>query len=205
MKKSMLRVCAILVALILGIGAAGYGFSGPGATARAEDTETIQTPPAEMETTPPIEPAQAVEPTETEPAAEPATEPAAEPATEPAAEPATEPAAEPATEPAAEPATEPAAEPATEPAAEPTVEPAQIDVSKLSVEVTSSLEDVVLPGETITLTAKLTGFEGLTYTVQWQYNDGTGWKDVAGANTLTYVYVADESNISNIWRLVVTL
>jgi len=174
-----------------------------------------------METTPPIEPAQAVEPTETEPAAEPATEPAAEPATEPAAEPATEPAAEPATEPAAEPATEPAAElatepaaepatepaaePATEPAAEPTVEPAQIDVSKLSVEVTSSLEDVVLPGETITLTAKLTGFEGLTYTVQWQYNDGTGWKDVAGANTLTYVYVADESNISNIWRLVVTL
>ena len=181
MKKSMLRVCAILVALILGIGAAGYGFSGPGATARAEDTETIQTPPAEMETTPPIEPAQAVEPTETEPAAEPATEPAAEPATEPAAE------------------------PATEPAAEPTVEPAQIDVSKLSVEVTSSLEDVVLPGETITLTAKLTGFEGLTYTVQWQYNDGTGWKDVAGANTLTYVYVADESNISNIWRLVVTL
>ena len=165
MKKSMLRVCAILVALILGIGAAGYGFSGPGATARAEDTETIQTPPAEMETTPPIEPAQAVEPTETEPAAE----------------------------------------PATEPAAEPTVEPAQIDVSKLSVEVTSSLEDVVLPGETITLTAKLTGFEGLTYTVQWQYNDGTGWKDVAGANTLTYVYVADESNISNIWRLVVTL
>ena len=60
-------------------------------------------------------------------------------------------------------------------------------------------------GEEIVLTSKLIGFEGLTYELQWQYNDGKGWKDVEGATEGTYTFEADEENVSFQWRLMVTL
>ena len=43
-----------------------------------------------------------------------------------------------------------------------------IDVSKLKVEIQSSMGDVIIPGETIVLTSLLTGFEGLSYSLQWR-------------------------------------
>ena len=81
----------------------------------------------------------------------------------------------------------------------------EIDLTKLKVEIESSLENVAMEGEIIVLTSKLTGFEGLTYTLQWQYNDGKGWKDVEGANGETYSFEADEENVSFQWRLAVSL
>ena len=60
-------------------------------------------------------------------------------------------------------------------------------------------------GDIIVLTSKLTGFEGVEYDVQWQYNEGLGWNDVAGATEETYSYTADEENVSYEWRLVVNV
>ena len=95
-------------------------------------------------------------------------------------------------------------EPVEEAAEEPTAGP-EIDVSKLSVEIFSTMGDIVLPGDTITLTSKLTGFDGLTYTLQWQCDNGSGWADVPGATDGSYSFTADETNINAQWRLEVSL
>jgi len=89
-----------------------------------------------------------------------------------------------------------------EPVAE---EPAEIDFSKLKVEIDSNLDEVVMEGEEIRLTSILTGFEGLTYSLQWQYNDGEGWKNIEGATEDTYTFIVDDNNIGYEWRLMVTL
>lgn len=80
-----------------------------------------------------------------------------------------------------------------------------IDVSKLKVEIFTTQGDAVMLGETITLSCKLTGFEGLTYKVQWQFNDGSGWQDMPEATEETYSFAADEDNVSYSWRLAVSL
>ena len=95
-------------------------------------------------------------------------------------------------------------EPVEEAAEEPTTG-LEIDVSKLSVEIFSTMGDIVLPGDTITLTSKLTGFDGLTYTLQWQCDNGSGWADVPGATDGSYSFTADETNINAQWRLEVSL
>lgn len=57
-------------------------------------------------------------------------------------------------------------------------------------------------GARITLTAHLTGFEGKQYKLQWQYSDGGDWKNVEGANELTYTYTLDEKTTTYNWRVV---
>lgn len=57
-------------------------------------------------------------------------------------------------------------------------------------------------GAKITLTAHLTGFEGKQYKLQWQYSDGGDWKNVEGANGLTYTYSLDEKTTTYKWRVV---
>lgn len=84
-----------------------------------------------------------------------------------------------------------------------TPEPPTIDVSKLKVEISTTQGDAVMLGETITLSSVLTGFEGLTYRVQWQFNDGSGWQDMPEATEGTYSFAADEKNVSYSWRLAV--
>ena len=58
-------------------------------------------------------------------------------------------------------------------------------------------------GTEITLTAKLTGFEGKEYTLQWQYStDLNNWIDEPGANNITYTYTMNETTATYTWRVV---
>ena len=110
--------------------------------------------------------------------------------------------------PTAEPIAEATEEPIVEPTPEPTPEPApepEIDISQLKVEIFTDRRDVMTNGDIITLTSVLTGFEGLTYTLQWQYDDGSGWQDAPGATEATYSFAVDEINACYNWRLAVTL
>lgn len=81
----------------------------------------------------------------------------------------------------------------------------EIDISKLKVEIFSSLDDAVCDGETIYLTCKLTGFDNIKYTLQWQMNNGGGWVDVKGATGSSHSFKADAKSIQCKWRLSVNI
>ncbi len=106
------RICALLLAIVLILGAALQPGIGQVFAESTGKTEQSTQPTAEPTTESTAE-------STTEPTAEPATEPTAEPAAEPTAEPTAELAAEPAAESTAEPTAEPVTEPTAEPAAEP--------------------------------------------------------------------------------------
>lgn len=58
-------------------------------------------------------------------------------------------------------------------------------------------------GTEITLTAKLTGFEGKEYTLQWQYStDLENWIDEPGANNITFTYIMNETTATYTWRVI---
>lgn len=86
--------------------------------------------------------------------------------------------------------------------------PVEIDYSKLSIQVRSTLPDVVKLGDRVTLTAVLAGFEGLTYQLQWQCN-ATGlpqdWVDVEGATGDVHTYIATEKTVGYAWRVVASI
>lgn len=114
------------------------------------------------------------------------------------------PTAEPIDEATEEPVVEATEEPIVETTPEPAPEP-EIDISKLKVEIFTDRSDVMTIGDIITLTSVLTGFEGLTYTLQWQYDDGSGWQDAPDATEATYSFAVDEINACYNWRLAVSL
>lgn len=68
-------------------------------------------------------------------------------------------------------------------------------------EIFSSVEDGEASGKTVRLTSRLTGFDGLVYGLQWQYNDGSGWTDVPGANGQEYAFTVNADNAGWQWRL----
>lgn len=70
-----------------------------------------------------------------------------------------------------------------------------------SVQVSSSIGVIIGEGDEFTLTATLVGFENESVHVQWCYDDGTGWKDVEGANALTLVQSANAENVNYRWRV----
>ena len=78
-----------------------------------------------------------------------------------------------------------------------------------TITVSSSLEGVpvVYAGTEVTMTATLTGFEDVAYTMQWQYTPDGGETvvDVEGANGPAYTFTIDDGNYAYLWRLVVTL
>ena len=87
------------------------------------------------------------------------------------------------------------------PKAEPTENP---DEENMKVTIFTSRRTVVEPGETITLTSRLEGFENCEIVVyQWQYDRGNGFEDIPGADADTYAFAADVETLSYDWRLVV--
>ena len=87
------------------------------------------------------------------------------------------------------------------PQAEPTENP---DEENMKVTIFTSRRTVVEPGETITLTSRLEGFENCEIVVyQWQYDRGNGFEDIPGADADTYAFAADVETLSYDWRLVV--
>jgi hypothetical protein len=59
--------------------------------------------------------------------------------------------------------------------------------------------DDVGVGAQVKLTAVLTGYENPVY--QWQYHDGTDWKDIEGATEASYVFEITQENCSYDWRV----
>ena len=138
---------------------------------------------------------------ETDPEEEPEAEPAGEPETDPEEEPETDPEEEPEAEP--EPAEEPEAEPdpEEEPEAEP--EPEEKPERHITVNTTWDVDNPRI-GDTAHLEAKLTGYDGLQYTMQWQYSiDKMTWYDMPGETNIRMDVVATNENNFYWWRIVV--
>lgn len=77
----------------------------------------------------------------------------------------------------------------------------EIDFSTLSVSI-SAESDVVELGGDMVLTAVLTGFEDLNYTLQWQFStDNENWADVDGATGSTLRVQMNEENRDYFWRV----
>lgn len=77
----------------------------------------------------------------------------------------------------------------------------EIDFSTLSVAI-SAESDVVELGGDMVLTAILTGFEDLNYTLQWQFStDNANWANVDGATGSTLRVQMNEENRDYFWRM----
>lgn len=77
----------------------------------------------------------------------------------------------------------------------------EIDFSTLSVAI-SAESDVVELGGDMVLTAVLTGFEDLNYTLQWQFSaDNANWADVDGATGSMLRVQMNEENRDYFWRV----
>lgn len=77
----------------------------------------------------------------------------------------------------------------------------EIDFSTLSVDI-SAESDVVELGGDMVLTAILTGFEDLNYTLQWQFStDNANWANVDGATGSTLRVQMNEENRDYFWRV----
>ena len=80
----------------------------------------------------------------------------------------------------------------------------QINQENMRVTIYTSRQDSTLPGEQITLSSQIEGFEdvsGMAY--QWMADKGDGFEPVAGANENSYTFTADEENMGWNWRLMV--
>lgn len=76
---------------------------------------------------------------------------------------------------------------------------------KREVRISTTLGSVVNVGDPVTMNCELIGFDGLTVRLQWQQNTGAGWRDVAGANGLSFSYIASEETVNSQWRVQVTI
>lgn len=57
----------------------------------------------------------------------------------------------------------------------------------------------------VTLTAELTGYDNVPYTLQWQRKPADAdWEDIEGATDLTYTFTLNEENSGYSWRVAVT-
>jgi len=134
------------------------------------------------------------------PAAEPEASEQPEATPDVAEEPAAEPTPEAAEEPVAEPTPDATPEPTPEPTAEPTPDAAPAE-RRVEVRVEDSSLQV---GDTLKLTARLTGFDGVKYTLTWQVKaPGEDWKDISGEHDDTLKVTLSEENIGASWRVVV--
>ena len=164
--------------------------------------EIVEAPVAEIAETP-------VEETVAQPAEETAEAPVQEIAEVPAVEDATAPVEAIAEETVAQPAEETAEETTEEVAAEVSEEAIEeateeIDLSSLKVEIFSTLGERAQEGDRVTLTSRLTGFENIAYALQWEVNDGNGWRSVEGATGDSHTYTVNADTIRCEWRLTVS-
>ena len=89
---------------------------------------------------------------------------------------------------------------------EPTDTPAPVlDVSQVSIDVRCVSAAEVRFGDTITVIAEVHGLEGIPYTLQWQYGNGSEWHNQDGATTGSYSFALSKTNACYQWRVVVTV
>ena len=66
--------------------------------------------------------------------------------------------------------------------------------------------DTVSYGDEIELYAVLNGYEGTSYSLQWQVSeDNTNWANISGANGSEYDVTVSEDNAANYYRVAVTI
>ena len=66
--------------------------------------------------------------------------------------------------------------------------------------------DTVAYGDEIELYAVLNGYEGTSYSLQWQVSsDNANWSDISGANSDEYDVTVSEDNAANYYRVAVTI
>ena len=76
---------------------------------------------------------------------------------------------------------------------------------KVQVDSSWSEGKIAVAGTKVVLTATLTGFDNMEYTLQWQYTtDHQNWIDQEGANDLTYTYTLNDETAQYTWRVVVS-
>lgn len=78
-------------------------------------------------------------------------------------------------------------------------------LTERSVNIYSDMGDYVHEGDIITLTGELVGFDSIEVTLQWQFDNGTSWVDVPGANKPTHSFVATPETVDYSWRLSVVI
>ena len=132
-----------------------------------------------------------------------------EPEQDPEPEPEPEKEPEPETEPAKElePEEEPSNEPENKPEEEQPVENGPESENKperhITVEVTFDVPNPAI-GDTAHFKANLEGYEGLTYSMQWQYGpDKKTWHDIPGETNETMDVIVNETNNMYYWRILV--
>lgn len=66
--------------------------------------------------------------------------------------------------------------------------------------------EILHAGDKITLVATLSGYDGVTYELQWRYSvDGTTWQDCAGENGSTMTVELNDNNYMYYWNVLVTV
>ena len=183
-----LKGLALGMSILLAVSMLGSAFAeenAPATVVAPEQVEMVEEVPAEA-----VEYVTVVEATP-EPTAEATAEPTVDPTQEPTAEP----------DPSAEPTPE-----ATEAAPEATEAVEATQAPERSVSIHMDVPANLQLGDTVTLTATLIGFDGMTVALQWQYSlDGQQWFDVQGATDTVYAFQVSEETSGSMWRLAVTI
>ncbi len=198
------KTLAILMVVLLSVSIAGVSFAEePADEVILEQTEFIvEATPVVVATAtqePAISQAPAVTPkTDADPTPQAQQEPAI---TE---EPTQEPTHTPETNPTATQSADPTQTPAPTQGA--TQEPAAEQPINRSVSIRMDKPAHLSLGDTVTLIATLSGYEGSNVALQWQYTfDGEHWFDADGANALTYTFTVAENTAGTGWRLAVSV
>lgn len=84
-------------------------------------------------------------------------------------------------------------------------EAAETEPVARDITIASDIPDVLHKGDTITLTAVLTGYDDVQTALQWQYDDGSGWQDAPGETGVTCTFEASPITLSYRWRVNVTV
>ena len=86
-----------------------------------------------------------------------------------------------------------------------TVQPEETPAPQRSVAIASNIpaSEIAL-GDTVTLTAVLTGFEGVQVEIAWECQVGGVWQPT-GQTGETVTFTVDENNAQGAWRITVTV
>ncbi len=200
--KNMKKLLAALMAVMVFVMAAPAVFAEDAQTeqpAQEQTVEKAEAPKAE----PKAEEPKAEEPKAEEPKAEETAQPEAtqEAAVEVTAEDTAQPEATPEATAQPEATPEATAQPETTPEA--TAQPEATPAAERSITVEAS-ESTLKVGDTLKLTAKLTGFDGIEYKLNWQVKaPGEDWKDISGEHGETLKVELDAQSVGCAWRVVV--
>lgn len=92
-----------------------------------------------------------------------------------------------------------------EPTETPVPEVPALDLSNVSINTYCMTGGAVRYGDVITVVAEISGLDGVSYGMQWQYFDGGSWNDVSGAHDSSYSFALSKTNATYQWRMVVTI